>query len=222
MIKELHRQHMREKISNLDRTILNLGMLVDEAMDKAVTALLDNNLDAAQKVIDDDVQINNLELKIQDEIIILIATEQPVASDLRHVITSFKIIAQLERMGDHAVHIGKQILKIGNVEYIKPIIDLPEMAELGRKMLKDALNAFAETDSDLAKKTAALDDKVDKLRDQVNRELMTYMMESVNNFNQVNNLMFINRWLERFADHVTNICEWIIYDADGEYVELNL
>jgi len=96
------------------------------------------------------------------------------------------------------------------------------MAEIGLAMLKKSLDAFAASDAQLALETAKMDDSVDNLRDQVNRELFTYMMENSNNFKQINSLMFVNRWLERFADHVTNICEWIIYDANGEHLELNL
>jgi len=218
----IHRQHLLTRISDLDRNILTLGIYVDEAMRNAIKVLKENDLEGAEKVIREDEKINSMETAIQDDIILLIATEQPVAGDLRHVITSFKIIAQLERMGDHAVHIAKEVLKMGKTEYIKPLIDIPQMAEIGLAMLKKSLDAFAASDAQLALETAKMDDSVDNLRDQVNRELFTYMMENSNNFKQINSLMFVNRWLERFADHVTNICEWIIYDANGEHLELNL
>ncbi len=218
----IHRQHLLTRISDLDRNILTLGIYVDEAMRNAIKVLKENDLEGAERVILEDDKINSMETAIQDDIILLIATEQPVAGDLRHVITSFKIIAQLERMGDHAVHIAKEVLKMGKTEYVKPLIDIPQMADIGLKMLKGALDAFAASDAEKAHRTAKMDDAVDNLRDQVNRELFTYMMENSNNFKQINSLMFVNRWLERFADHVTNICEWIIYDANGEHLELNL
>jgi len=215
------RQHLLNRISDLDRNILNLGIYVNDALKKAITALKLNNLEMAKEVIDEDTKINTLEMSIQDDIILLIAKEQPVAGDLRHVITSFKIIAQLERMGDHAVHIAKETLRIGKTEYIKPLIDIPHMAEIGLEMLKGALDAFIASDADAACKIAGKDDIVDKLRDQVNRELLTYILEDSRSINQINSFMFITRWLERYADHVTNICEWIIYDATGKHVELN-
>jgi phosphate transport system protein len=218
----VHRQHLLTKISELDRNILNMGMYVQEAMKRAVNVLVQNDLEEAEKLIIDDEAINSLESKIQDEIILLIATEQPVAGDLRHIITCFKVISQLERMGDHAVHIAKEVLQIGKTEYIKPLIDLPLMAEIGLEMLSGALDAFASADPAKAMEIAGMDDRVDSLQNQVNRELMTYMFENSSNFKQVNSFMFIARWLERFADHVTNICEWIIYNAKGEHVELNL
>ena len=215
------RQHLLNRISDLDRNILNLGIYVNDALKKAITALKLNNLEMSKEVIDEDTKINTLEMSIQDDIILLIAKEQPVAGDLRHVITSFKIIAQLERMGDHAVHIAKETLRIGKTEYIKPLIDIPHMAEIGLEMLKGALDAFIASDADAACKIAGKDDIVDKLRDQVNRELLTYILEDSRSINQINSFMFITRWLERYADHVTNICEWIIYDATGKHVELN-
>ncbi len=215
------RQHLLNRISDLDRNILNLGIYVNEALKKAVAALKTNDLDMAGEVIEEDARINALEMSIQDDIILLIAKEQPVAGDLRHVITSFKIIAQLERMGDHAVHIAKETIKIGKAEYIKPLIDIPRMAEIGLEMLKGALDAFIASDADAACEIAGRDDLVDKLRDQVNRELLTYMLEDSRSINQINSFMFVTRWLERYADHVTNICEWIIYDATGKHVELN-
>ncbi|MBL7005836.1 MAG: phosphate signaling complex protein PhoU [Spirochaetia bacterium] len=215
------RQHLLNRISDLDRNILNLGIYVNEALKKAVAALKTNDLDMAGEVIEEDARINALEMSIQDDIILLIAKEQPVAGDLRHVITSFKIIAQLERMGDHAVHIAKETIKIGKTEYIKPLIDIPRMAEIGLEMLKGALDAFIASDADAACEIAGRDDLVDKLRDQVNRELLTYMLEDSRSINQINSFMFVTRWLERYADHVTNICEWIIYDATGKHVELN-
>jgi phosphate transport system protein len=216
------RQHLLNRISDLDRNILNLGIYVNDALKKAVKALKTNNLSMAGEVIEEDARINALEMSIQDDIILLIAKEQPVAGDLRHVITSFKIIAQLERMGDHAVHIAKETVKIGKTEYIKPLIDIPRMAEIGLDMLKGSLDAFIASDADAACEIAGKDDIVDNLRDQVNRELLTYMLEDSKSINQINSFMFITRWLERYADHVTNICEWIIYDATGKHVELNV
>jgi len=218
----VQRHHYNEKIRDIDRKILMMGTYVEESINKCIKALLTKDKKLAKAIISDDAIINDLEIKIQDDLIILIATEQPVAGDLRHVITSLKIVTQLERMGDHAVHIAKATLDIADQEYIKPLIDVPKMADIGVKMLHDALSAFSDFDPKLAEDVAQLDDAVDQLRDQVNRELVTYMLQDMKEFNQITSLLFIARWLERFADHVTNICEWIVYDCTGKHVELNL
>lgn len=218
----VQRHHYNEKIRDIDRKILMMGTYVEESINKCIKALLTKDKELAKTIISDDAIVNDLEIKIQDDLIILIATEQPVAGDLRHVITSLKIVTQLERMGDHAVHIAKATLDIADQEYIKPLIDVPKMADIGVKMLHDALSAFSDSDPKLAEDVAQLDDAVDQLRDQVNRELVTYMLQDMREFNQITSLLFIARWLERFADHVTNICEWIVYDCTGKHVELNL
>ena len=218
----VQRHHYSDKISDIDRKILMMGTYVEEAVQKCIKALVEKDKALAQMIISEDEVINKLELTIQDDITLLIATEQPVAGDLRHAITSLKIVTQLERMGDHAVHIAKSTLEIADQQYVKPLIDLPQMAVIGVEMLHNALSAFSESDDKAARKIAAEDDKVDNLRNQINRELITYMLDDAKNLPQISILMFITRWLERFADHVTNICEWIVYDCTGDHVELNL
>ncbi len=218
----VQRHHYSDKISDIDRKILMMGTYVEESIQKCINALVKKDKELAAKIIKEDELINDLEIAIQDDLTLLIATEQPVAGDLRHVITSLKIVTQLERMGDHAVHIAKTTLDIADQQYIKPLIDLPKMAAIGVQMLHDALSAFSESDRESACDIAREDDRVDQLRDQINRELVTYMFEDVQNLPQITSLLFISRWLERFADHVTNICEWIVYDCTGEHVELNL
>lgn len=218
----VQRHHYSDKISDIDRKILMMGTLVEESISKCIEALVNKDKQIASRIIEEDTRINDLELKIQDDLTILIATEQPVAGDLRHVITSLKIVTQLERMGDHAVHIAKTTLEIADQNYVKPLIDIPKMAQIGIEMLHASLSAFSESDQARARTIAESDDEVDKLRDQINRELITYMLQDMKNFSQVTSLLFITRWLERFADHVTNICEWIVYDCSGKHIELNL
>jgi phosphate transport system protein len=216
------RQHFSQKIIDIDRKIILMGNQVNKALERSIRALEMKDKDESRKIIEDDEIINDLEIEIQDLLTVLIATEQPVAGDLRHIITSLKVVTQLERMGDHAVHIAKSALKIADEEYIKPLIDIPKMGEIGSNMLSDALDAFVSLDMKAAREIAQKDDQVDNLRDQINREMLTFVMEDMSKFNQATTLMFISRWLERFADHVTNICEWIIYDCTGDHVELNL
>jgi len=199
-----------------------MGMLVEEAMQNAMHALKEKDYELAKKTIEEDTKINQLELEIQDKLTILIATEQPVARDLRHIVTSLKVVTQLERMGDHAVHIAKSAFRLKNEEYIKPLIDLPKMSEIGVQMLNEVLTAFVECDDTRARQIAEMDDQIDNLNDQVWRELITYMMEDTSLIRQATSLLFVCRWLERFGDHITNISEWIVYDATGTHTELNL
>lgn len=199
-----------------------MGTLVEEAMQSAMHALKTKDYELAGRTIDNDEKINQLELEIQDKLTVLIATEQPVARDLRHIVTSLKVVTQLERMGDHAVHIAKSAIRLKDEEYIKPLIDLPKMSEIGVQMLHEVLTAFAECDEKRAQQIAQMDDQIDNLNNQVWRELITYMMEDSKLIRQATSLLFVSRWLERFGDHVTNISEWIVYDATGTHTELNL
>lgn len=216
------RHRYNEELKAMDREVLRMGAFVEEAVRKAMEAMEKQDLTIAQEVIAEDERINNLELEIQDSLTILIAKEQPVAGDLRHIITSLKIISQLERMGDHAVHIAKAAQKLSGERYIKELIDLPKMAEYGIEMLHDVLNAFADGDQDQAISVAHMDDRIDNLHNQVWRELLTYMMQDAHSISQATTLLFVSRWLERFGDHATNISEWIVYDCSAKHVELNL
>ncbi|MFW6209042.1 MAG: phosphate signaling complex PhoU family protein, partial [Spirochaetota bacterium] len=125
-------------------------------------------------------------------------------------------------MGDHAVHIAKSAIRLKGEDYVKPLIDLPKMGEIGVQMLHEILSAFTECDDKRAQQIAEMDDEIDNLNNQVWRELITYMMEDSSLIRQVTSLLFVCRWLERFGDHVTNISEWIVYDATGAHTELNL
>lgn len=220
------RHHYQGRIIEIDRKILNMGTAVGEALQSSIVALQSRDAARAKNIIANDDAINRSELEIQDDLTILIAKEQPVAKDLRHIITSLKIIAQLERMGDHAVHIAKETVRLAQfsqiVHSIEHTEDIAKMADTGVLMLKDSLRAFGDGDYTQAEDIAKMDDSVDNLRDSINRELLTTMLQDASQLNQVMSLMFVTRWLERFADHVTNICEWVVYDCTGKHLELNL
>jgi phosphate transport system protein len=216
------RQKYLESLNEINREVLKMGTLVEEAIQKAVLALKNRDSDLATKVIDCDEAINGMELSIQDRCIVLIATEQPVAGDLRGLIATLKIVAQLERMGDHAVHIAKNALKIVGETYMKKLIDIPRMGERAIQMLHDVLTAFMNSDEQKAIDVAAMDDEIDELHEQVMRECLTYMMQDPKNIPQATAFLFISRFLERLGDQVTNISEWICYIASGEHRELNL
>jgi len=220
-MKEI-RKHYHEAIAEIDREILKMGAHVEESVGKAMSALVNQDTVLAEQVIAGDEVINRFEQQIQDRLTVLIATEQPVAGELRHIITSLKVISQLERMGDHTVHIAKAAVKLAQEKFIKSLIDLPKMAEYGMNMIHEVLTAFSDRDKDKAIDVAQLDDRIDELHNQVWRELLTYMMADVSTINQATTLLFVSRWLERFGDHATNISEWVVYDSTGEHIELNL
>ncbi|MBN1686497.1 MAG: phosphate signaling complex protein PhoU [Spirochaetales bacterium] len=216
------RHKFLEDLSEINQEVLKMGTLVEEAIRKSIQALKNRDTDLAKKVIDGDSAINNMELSIHDKCIILIATEQPVAGDLRGLVAILKIISQLERMGDHAVHIAKNALRLANETYMKKLIDIPRMAERAVQMLHEVLTAFMNNDQEKAIEVAAMDNEIDNLHDQVMRECLTYMMQDPANIPQATAFLFISRFVERLGDQVTNICEWICYNVTGKHRELNL
>jgi phosphate transport system protein len=215
------REQYLENLRTLRKEILRMGVLVEEALRKSIKSLVDQDTALAAVVVDDDEAINAMELDIEDKSTVLIAKEQPVASDLRNIITGLKIVTQLERMGDHAVHIAKTTLRIAGESYIKPLIDIPRMGEVCVRMAREVLTAFIDDDIEKARMVATMDEEVDDLHAQVQRELFTHMMEDATRITQAIQLLFVSRYLERFADHITNISEWIIYGQTGDHVELN-
>lgn len=216
------RRSFEEQLDLLNQEILRMGVLVEEALRKAIDSLVGKDLELAQRVVEEDKAINRMQQQIEDQCIALIAREQPVASDLRRLITGLKIVTQLERIGDHALHVAKGTLRLAGQTYMKKLVDIPRIAEIGIGMTRDALTAFLNHDAELAREVAGRDQAVDDLHDQVIRELFTYMMENTKYISQAITFLFISRFLERVADHVTNICEWVVYSVTGEHVELNL
>lgn len=215
------RQSYIEAIEALNQEILRMGVHVQEALRKSIDSLREKDSDLAKRVIDEDTAIDRIEIEIEDRCITLIAREQPVATDLRKIVTCLKIAAQLERMGDYARHIAKATLKLIDVPYLKPLVDIPRMAEICIDMIRGILTAFVDEAGDKAVSVSQMDEEVDNLNNQVLREVLTYMMENPNHIEQSITLIFVSRYLERIADRVTNIAEWIIYRKTGQHVELN-
>ena len=210
------RQNYDQALEDLRQEILRMGNLVDRAIEDAVHSLAVQDVELARKVIAGDDIIDNLEHSIEDKCIVLIARQQPIARDLRIISTGLKLTTDLERMGDHAYDIAKITLKLADQPLIKPLIDVPRMAHMAQKMLKDSLDAYVRLDITLAEQVCLADDEVDSLSDQVFRELLTYMMEDPHTIGQATQLIFVARYLERIADHATNIAEWIIYLVTGQ------
>jgi phosphate transport system protein len=215
------RAGFHQAMEAMKQEILAMGVRVEEALRKAVDALIKQDVVAAREVMADDQKINAMETGIEDRCITLIATEQPVALDLRRIVTEMKIVTQLERMGDHARHVAKAAVRLAGESYMKPLIDIPRMGELCAAMVHDTLTAFVENDADRARSVARVDTEVDALHKQVVREVLTYMMGQPQYVSQGLELIFVSRFIERTADHATNIAEWIVYCETGKHAELN-
>lgn len=210
-----------EKMLVLREKLQQMGSLVEEAVARSIDALKRQDLSLAQAVIDGDDLIDDLEHDIEEKCLEVIATQQPMARDLRRVATLFKMINDLERMADYATSIAKITLRIADQPLIKPLVDIPRMATLSQKMVKQALDAYVREDVDLATAVGKDDDEVDKLFGQIFRELLTIMMENPKTITQATHLLFVGRWLERISDHATNIAEEVIFLVTGEKRNLN-
>ncbi|TDX52663.1 phosphate signaling complex protein PhoU [Orenia marismortui] len=212
------RKNFDQKLEQLNQNILKMGSMVEETIHKAVTSLVEQDIDLANEVIENDDVLDDYEAKIEHEAIQLIALQQPVAKDLRRIDMISKIATDLERMGDLAQNIAKFTRTFEGEQLVKPLVDIPRMGELVQGMIRDSLEAFVNLDVEKAKEAAKRDDKVDKLDSQIFRELLTYMMEDPKTIKQGNMLMFVSRHLERVGDHATNICERVIYMVTADWV----
>ncbi|MBI9104832.1 MAG: phosphate signaling complex protein PhoU [Spirochaetales bacterium] len=216
----MNRIHYANAIADLNVNLLKMSVTVEEALNKSISALRDQNPGLAEEVIRDDDKINDMEMELFDTVTTLMATEQPVAGDLRHLIGAIRIITDLERAGDYAVHIAKGVIRLQDVKYLKPLTILPEMAETATLMLKQAIEAFMNRDVVVAKETAKLDNEIDNGLKKIFKKLLPRMKENPDDVDQALELVFLGRYLERLGDHVVNICEWVIYTGTGDHVEL--
>ena len=184
-------------------------------------ALDTHDVDLAIKIMEDDTKANMLDEEINDFAILLIAKQQPVAIDLRRIIVSIKIATDLERICDFAVNIAKSTIRIGQEQHIKDTVRLKKMYQITSSMLKDSLKAYQEEDLALAKKVADLDNEVDALYGEAIKDLFALNNEKAENYDQIVQMLFINRFLERAADHITNIAEYVFYLVKGKHYDLN-
>jgi len=215
------RESFQEQLNQLRDNILRMGNLVERAIDLSITSLKKHDVDLAEKVVMDDEKIDDLEQTIEKQCLTLLALQQPMARDLRFISTALKIDTDLERMGDYACNIAKIVLTLGNEPFIKPLVDLPRMAETAQEMVRDNLKAYVNRDKELAIKAAEKDHAIDNLYNQIFRELLVLMTHNPQNIRQATYLLLVARHLERIGDHATNFSEWIIYMITGELVELN-
>jgi phosphate transport system protein len=215
------RKTFEQEIKQLKDEILLLGSMVEQATIQSVDALKKRDLEASKEVVAFDRQINQKRFELENRVMVLIATQQPMAHDLRLLSSAFEVISELERMGDYAKGIGVINLRMGEQPLLKPLVDIPRMAQKGTDMLHRALTAFANEDAETARAIPKEDDEVDELYTQVYRELMTYIMADPKNIERANWLLWAAHNLERLGDRVTNICERTIFVVTGEYKEIS-
>ncbi len=211
---------LETELKNLKGQVLKLGQMVGDAMLAAIEALKHRDIEKARQIMAADSEINALRFDIERATLIVIATQQPLAHDLRLLASILDIAGELERMGDYAKGIAKINILMGDKPLLKPLIDLPRMAEIATDMLRQALVAFSNDDADAARAIPQRDDEVDALYNQIYRELMTFMLQDPKTIDQANYLLWAAHNVERLADRVTNICERTVFTATGEITEL--
>jgi len=216
------RETFERELQRLQDETLALGSMVENAITESVEVLKRRDLDGSRHVIAQDRRINERRFALENDALVAIATQQPMAGDLRMLAAILDIASELERIGDYAKGIARINLMIGEEPFIKPLIDIPAMAAKARDMLHQALEAFMERDVELARSIPAQDDLVDDLYNQVYRELVTYILADPRCIEQANFLLWAAHNLERAADRVTNICERVIFTATGKFVEMDV
>ncbi|ABS34993.1 phosphate signaling complex protein PhoU [Clostridium botulinum] len=210
-----------EELLKLHNSILRMGSIVEKQINTCIKALVEKDEKLADEVIKNDDVVDDLEKEIEDECIVLIAKEQPLATDLRKIFTTLKIVTDLERMADHAVDIAKIAKKIKDEKYVKSLIKIPRMADLVQNMIKESLDSYVNENKEGAYKACTLDDEIDHIYKTTFKESIDTMIERKESINQLTQFLFVCKYLERIADHATNICEWTIYLITGEHIDMN-
>jgi len=211
-------RHFEHDLEELKERLLWMAGLAERAVHQAVQGVFQKDEALATRVLDEEKAINEMQIEIDDRVMQLVALQQPMAVDLRFILSASRINNDLERIGDQAVNIAQSALRILRHPQVKPYVDLPRMSELAEGMVRDSLNALVRRDADLAKSVLVRDDQVDNLRDQIFRELLTYMMENSAVIYPAFELVLVTKNLERIGDHATNIAEDVIYMVAGRDV----
>jgi phosphate transport system protein len=214
----MERHHFDDELQTLKARLLNMAALVEERTHQAIRALVERRSEMAEKVTSGDKEINDLQIEIDDRALKLLALQNPLASDLRLITAAMKINADLERIGDQAVNIAEHTQKLLRLPLLKPLIDIPRMADMAEAMVRESLDAFVRKDAQLARKVLQRDDDVDNLKDQLFRELLTYMMADPATIERALTLILVSRSLERIADHATNIAEDVVFVVEAKDV----
>jgi phosphate transport system protein len=212
-------RHFDKEIEYLKELLLRMGAMVEDSISESIRALLERDTAAAQRVIDADTAVDRMELEIDQHTIELIAMMQPAAVDLRFVAAAMKITPELERVADLAVDVCERAIELNREPPLKPLLDIPRLARIAQDMVRQSLDAFVRRDATLAREVIARDDEVDLLTEQSFRELLTYMLEDSRNISRAIRLTFIGKYFERMADGATNICEMVVYLAEGKVIK---
>lgn len=216
------RTAFERQLAEIQEEMLVLGGMVEAAIERGMEALRNRDVDLARVIIADDLKINDKRYDIEEKCLEMMATQQPLASDLRTIVSVLHIIVDLERMADHAEGIAKIAIMLADQAPLKPYIDLPRMAEVATRMLMDSLQAFKDRDAGRARAICDMDDEVDALYDKVYRELVEFMIKDPDTIERATHLTWVAHNLERIADRVTNICERVVYLVEGKIRELNV
>ncbi|MDN3018534.1 phosphate signaling complex protein PhoU [Paenibacillus sp. BSR1-1] len=215
------RANFDQNLKELKSMLLKMASKSEYAIKEAMIALINQDIEKAKHVIKADSEINELEHEINDKALLLIARESPVASDLRKINVALKVSSEVERMADMAVNIAKSAVHIGEEKHIKELVDIPNMMERALDMVAESITAYYSEDITIAKKCAEKDDEVDKMFGRLIQELLGYIPQNPSSTNQIIQLAFVCRFLERIADHSTNIAENVIYLVTGQRIDLN-
>ncbi len=210
--------HYEKELRDIKECLIYLGALVEKAIELATEALVDRNTELAHKVICDDNTIDQLDVEIEEKCIRILALRQPTARDLRYITTAIKINGHLERIGDMAANIAEKAILLSEEPPMKPYIDIPRMAEIARRMIKESLDALVNEDTDLARKVRMEDETIDNLNEQVFRELLTFMLEDPKKIHRALIIMQISKSLERISDHAVGIADMVMYMVTGKIV----
>lgn len=210
-----------QSLRDLQDGVISLGSMVEKAVGRAIESLEKQDVQLAQRVVDGDKAINEARWRLEDAAIQVMATQAPMASDLRRIAAVMHIATELERMADHAEGIAVLTLRTADEPLLKPLVDIPRMGDIARQLLLDALDAYVESDAERARQIARRDDEVDQLYEQVYRELLTYMISDPSTITRATHLLWVAHNVERIADRVTNICERTIFVVTGRMEETN-
>jgi len=212
-------RHFDREIEHLKELLLRMGALVEDQINESIRSLLERDSETAQRVIDNDTAVDQMELEIDQHTIELIAMMQPAAVDLRFVAAAMKITPELERVADLAVDVCERAIELNREPPLKPLLDIPRLARMAQDMVRQSLDSFVRRDAVLAREVIARDDEVDLLTETSFRELLTYMLEDSRNISRAIRLTFVGKYFERMADGATNICEMVVYLAEGKVIK---
>ncbi len=213
---------LQQELTEVQEEMMVMAEMVASAIERSIRALKQRDAELARQIIADDLKVNDKRYAIEERCLEIIATQQPMASDLRTIISVLYIIVDLERMGDHAEGIAKLAILLADEPPLKPYIDIPRMAQVAIGMLRDAVEAFRRRDPQMARQVSDRDDEVDALYDQVYRELLTFMLQDPRTIQRATWLTWVAHNLERIADRATNICERVVYLVEGRIQEMNV